>query len=69
MRRVRLDGPVPITAEESRQAIIRAQLYLVRRRAAIAARDARARARCRHLYDPATRRCRFCGSLHPEQSP
>jgi hypothetical protein len=68
MRRVRLDGPVPITAEESRQAILRAQHYLVRRRAAIAARDARARARCRHLYDPATRRCRFCGSLHPGPS-
>ena len=23
--------------------------------------------RCRHLYDPATRRCRFCGAPHPER--
>jgi hypothetical protein len=65
MRRVRLDGPVPITAEESRQAIIRAQLYLVRRSASLAARDARARARCRHLFRPENGTCVFCGSLHP----
>jgi hypothetical protein len=69
MRRPPPGHPVVITEQESRQAIARAQHYLARRQAAIAARDARARARCRHLYDPATRRCRFCGSLHPEQSP
>jgi hypothetical protein len=57
--------PVVITEQESRQAIIGAQLYLVRRRAAIAARDARARARCRHLFRPENGTCVFCGSLHP----
>jgi hypothetical protein len=67
MRRVRLDGPVPITADESRQAIIRAQLYLVRRSASLAARDAWRVARCRHLYRPESRTCIFCGSPHPEK--
>jgi hypothetical protein len=67
MRHAPPGHPVILTADESQRAILDAQARLARWHARLAARDAFRRARCRHLYDPATRRCRFCGAPHPER--
>jgi hypothetical protein len=67
MRRPPPGHPVVITEQESRQAILGVQLYLVRRSASVAARRAWQVARCRHLYRPESRTCIFCGSPHPEK--
>ncbi|MFZ0059034.1 MAG: hypothetical protein WAL35_03185 [Acidimicrobiales bacterium] len=56
---------VVLTEEEARWAIHDAQVRAYRRRARAELRAARQVARCRHLYDSATGRCRFCGAAHP----
>ncbi len=65
MRRVPRGHPVVLTEDEARWAIHDAQVRAYRRRTRASLRAARQVARCRHLYDSATGRCRFCGAAHP----